>query len=451
MRTYLRLVSLYLRNHYEGLGSNKAVLNVPGAGNGVGLHGDLKHLGLGGIHRLRGAGMHPILVIHGKVNSHGSGAGNACSRIRGSGVGHKFLQRTDVLQIHGDLEISLRAIIPVGGMEGDEGRVVIGAVHGKLAVGHGGAVLIGVFFQTVIQEQSGMGIFFAQGDIVVALFPFQLGDVFVFIRRTAGGATLDSYAVEVIGGLVNVGPFRFGMNVVFPLLLHRVFVLFDLKGIQHGFVGNTVGGDLKGMVVHLDVGEGDGLLQLEGDMGQLGIAQQIVILRAGGSAAGKVEDALGVGDAGCVALSGIRGEAVDHVCAGVDVLVTRQNHVDVQLLHHGSKLLAAFANGFVDVIIVGAEEVVVGHNHLPAHVGVEGDGLLHKFLMLIPVHVAGVDVQEQNAVVGVPIVSAGFAFAVALPVDGGVGVVEIIFVEIGIVIMVTDGGGHGKGGKLLGG
>ena len=120
------------------------------------------------------------------------------------------------------------------------------------------------------------------------------------------------------------------------------------------------------------------------------------------------------------------------------MLVAGKHNVNIKLLHKGRKFFSAFLYLLVYKIIVGAKEIIMGNNYLPANVGVGGNSLLHKFLVLIPLQAAGVNMHKQHVIVCVPIVTARGAVSIAFAVNFGIGVVEIIFIKIGIVIVVTD-------------
>ena len=90
----------------------------------------------------------------------------------------------------------------------------------------------------------------------------------------------------------------------------------------------------------------------------------------------------------------------------------------------------------------------MGNNYLPANVGVCGNCLLHKLLMLFPFCTAGVYIHKQHVIIGKPIVASCGAVTIAFAVYFGVGVIKVVFIEIGIVIVITYSGRHRKRGKL---
>ena len=534
--------------------------------------------------------MYPSLAVLGNVNRNGFGTGNAGSCILGCCIGYKLIKVIAFFEVNRDVEIAFKRVIAVIGVESNISRIIVFAGFGcEQAVSHRGAVFIGIFFGAIARNKIGMLVLFAECYVIVSLFSYELGNVFVFISGTARRATLYLQSVEVIGRSVNVRPFnlvvdmlfenvelgneskraacgerkfnvfclnsfielklygdnrlaciignaygsdggearavfgyrngygfgslcgrnRFGgadvcneaVNVLYFTEVYgylgggageadkgivsavgelvvfvgiaarnrtgggiglfvsnvnvkrigcNVLCLDDFEGIENCSVGYAVGGSLEGVAVNLDIGEGDGVLKLERDVRKLSVAQKLVELRARRSTAREIKCAYGVGNTCCVALILVVFKSVNHIRTGVYVLVTGKNNVDIKLLDDGSKVFAAFLDSFIDEVIIGAEEVIVGNDYLPGNVGVCGNCLFHKFLVLCPRNVAGVNVHKEYVIVGVPIVSACFGVAVNLTIGGIVGVVKIIFVVIRIVIVVTDARCDCERGELIG-
>ena len=123
------------------------------------------------------------------------------------------------------------------------------------------------------------------------------------------------------------------------------------------------------------------------------------------------------------------------------MVMTLKYHVDAQILEDGDKGFAAAE----DVAVLGMAghgvDGVVEGNDLPIHVGVGGNGSLHKGLVLSRRLVVGIEHHEQHIVVNEPVVAAGIGGAV---LTGLVGNVEVLAVGVGIGIVVADDGGHGQ-------
>ena len=124
----------------------------------------------------------------------------------------------------------------------------------------------------------------------------------------------------------------------------------DGEGIHHTHVAGAIGGDGERCVRHIHAGDvGDALLVLHSGIGELLILNGVE-LGAGGGVSRDIEDAVGVGhglrDTVVVAVGVLVGlgngrKTVHHIGADVHVVVTHQDHVNVQLLKDGNQLVAA--------------------------------------------------------------------------------------------------------------
>ena len=318
-----------------------------------GIDHDFKHTGFGGILGLCASRKLPVFVIFGNVYRNGGRPGNTCACIFGRGVCHEFIHTVRSFKIQRNMGVTVCAVIAVSRVERHICRVAVYAViRRKLAVGHCGAVFIGIFFQIIFKEQAGARVFFAKRYIGVAFFQFELGNKLIFISLAAICATLNLYALKVVCGRVYVSPICFRVGVVFVIRIHGVFNLFNFERIHNGFIGSAVGGDTERIFINLHVGKGYFVLQVKSDMRKLVCAQKRVMLGAGGSTAGKIKNTCGVCNACCFSLGNVCRKPVYHISAGVNVLVAGKYYVDIKLLHNGGKLLSAFLYLFVYKITI---------------------------------------------------------------------------------------------------
>ena len=151
----------------------------------IGFDHDFQHTGFRGILGVCTSRKLPVFVIIGNVNGNRFGTRNACTCIFGCGVCHEFIHTVRSFKIQRDIRISVCAVIAVADMETDiRGIVVYAVVCRKLAVGHCGAVFIGIFFQAVLKKQTGTGVVLAKCYVGIS-FCFKLGNYLIFIRRSA--------------------------------------------------------------------------------------------------------------------------------------------------------------------------------------------------------------------------------------------------------------------------
>ena len=152
-----------------------------------------------------------------------------------------------------------------------------------------------------------------------------------------------------------------------------------------------------------------------------------------------------------VALGNDRRAVLDEVGAREVVIVAHEHRVDAQLGKHRRQLAAALRH--IGVVVVVGERVhgVVEHHDLPLGVRVLGDGVLHERLVLGGRQIVGVQVHEQHAVVGVPVV-AGLRARQARcgALIAHVGHVVVVGVTHGAVIVVAHRGGLGQRLQRLG-
>ena len=129
--------------------------------------------------------------------------------------------------------------------------------------------------------------------------------------------------------------------------------------------------------------------------------------------------------------------------------MTHEHDIDPKIAEDLRELVATALDVGVGVVVGEGEDGVVEHHDLPVDVRVGGDRLLHERLVVAGVHVVGVDVHEQNAVVHVPVIAGLGAGAAGGAERADVGNVEVVGVPGAAVVVITHGQGLGEGGELL--
>ena len=232
-------------------------------------------------------------------------------------------------------------------------------------------------------------------------------------------------------------------------LLSLLGSLVDGEGVHHAHVSGAIGGDGELVVRDRHLGYvGHLLLILYGRVGELHICLNSVILAAGTGVGSDVQDAIRIGNCGrglvltvSIGVSFVLRnlQAVHHVGAAIDMVMTHQNHINSHFLHKGRNGIPQTDNTiFRSMTGHGVDRVVESYD-FPVHSGVCCNARLYKFHMVCNRAVVGIDYQEQGIVVNKGVVAA----CSGCTIGGFIGYVKVLVIGVGFCVVIANDGCKG--------